>query len=143
MALHEGVRIHQYLDDWLVRARSHQICLQHKHILVALCQELDWLVNMEKSELYPKPVFDCIGYQFDLKEGKVRPTIDCWQSLQTNIQELLSRWPCPVCQQMSQIGLLTATEKQVGLSWLHKIHTVTLEKQMEGTATSRKGDPYP
>ena len=27
MAIHKGIRIHQYLDDWLVRARSHQICL--------------------------------------------------------------------------------------------------------------------
>ena len=29
MAIHKGIRLHQYLDDWLVRARSHQICLQH------------------------------------------------------------------------------------------------------------------
>ena len=27
MAIHKGIRIHQYLDDWLVRARSHQACL--------------------------------------------------------------------------------------------------------------------
>ena len=30
LAMKKGIRIHQYLDDWLVRARSHQICLQHK-----------------------------------------------------------------------------------------------------------------
>ena len=29
MAIHKGIRIHQYLDDWLVRATSHQACLQH------------------------------------------------------------------------------------------------------------------
>ena len=29
MAIHKGIRIHQYLDDWLVRAGSYQICLQH------------------------------------------------------------------------------------------------------------------
>ena len=27
MAINKGIRIHQYLDDWLVRARSHQDCL--------------------------------------------------------------------------------------------------------------------
>ena len=27
MTIHKGIRIHQYLDDWLVRARSHQVCL--------------------------------------------------------------------------------------------------------------------
>ena len=27
MAIHKDLRSHQYLDDWLVRARSHQTCL--------------------------------------------------------------------------------------------------------------------
>ena len=76
MALQRGIRIHQYLDDWLVWARSHQTCLQHTQTLVALCQDLGWLVNMEKSELDPKQIFDFVGYWFDLKEGKVRPTLD-------------------------------------------------------------------
>ena len=26
-ALQKGIMIHQYLDDWLVRARSHESCL--------------------------------------------------------------------------------------------------------------------
>ena len=29
MALQRGIRIYQYLDDWLVRATSYQTCLQH------------------------------------------------------------------------------------------------------------------
>ena len=74
MAIQKGIRIHQYLDDWLVRATSHQTCLQHTQTLVALYQELGWLVNREKSELDPKQVFNFVGYQFDLREGKVRPT---------------------------------------------------------------------
>ena len=37
MALHRGIRIHQYLDDWSVRATSHQTCLQNAQTLVALC----------------------------------------------------------------------------------------------------------
>ena len=39
-ALQMGIRIHQYLDDWLVRATSNQTCLQHTQTLVALCREL-------------------------------------------------------------------------------------------------------
>ena len=76
MAIHKGIRIHQYLDDWLVRARSHQICFQHTQDLVKMCQQLDWLVNLEKSELEPKQVFDFEGYQFDLRSGRVWPTPD-------------------------------------------------------------------
>ena len=40
MALQRGIRIQQYLDDCLVRATSHQTCLQHRQTLVALCREL-------------------------------------------------------------------------------------------------------
>ena len=119
MAMHKGIRIHQYLDDWLVRARSQQICLHHTQILVKMCQELGWLVNIEKSELEPKQVFDFVGYQFDLRAGRVRPTMDRWQSLQDKIQALLLLPACPVRQFMSLIGLLTATEKQVHLGRLH------------------------
>ena len=71
MAIQKGIRIHQYLDDWLVRARSHHICLQYTQLPVKMCQSLGWLVNIEKSELEQKQVFDFVGYQFDLKSGRV------------------------------------------------------------------------
>ena len=119
MAIHRGIRIHQYLNDCLVRATSHQACLQHTQKLVEICQKLGWLVNLDKSELVPKQVFDFVGYQFDLQAGRVRPTPDRWQSLQNKIWEILSLLTCPVQQFMSLIGLLTATEKQVHLGQLH------------------------
>ena len=76
IAMHRGIRIHQYLDDWLVRDTSYHTCLQHTETLVKICQDLGWLVNIEKSELEPKQVFDFVGYQFDLRSGRVRPTPD-------------------------------------------------------------------
>ena len=135
MALQKGIRIHQYLDDWLVRASTHHTCLQHTQTLVTLCQELGWLVNKEKSELVPKQVFNFVGYQFDLKEGKVRPTEERWQALTHKIRSILSDPVCPVRQFMSLIGLLTATT--------HETHTVALEKQLEGPRVTGKGDPGP
>ena len=118
VAFQKGIRIHQYLDDWLVRASTHHTCLQHTQTLVTLCQELGWLVNKEKLELVPKQVFNFVGYQFNLKEGKVRPTEERWQALTHKIKSILSDPLCPVQQFMSLIGLLTATEKQVHLGRL-------------------------
>ena len=51
MAQGKGIRIHQYLDDWLLRAPCLETCLQHTQTLLALCQQLGWVVNMKKSEL--------------------------------------------------------------------------------------------
>ena len=87
MAIHKGIRIHQYLDDWLVRATSHQDCLQHTRTMVKMCQDLGWMVNVEKSQLEPKQVFDFVGYQFDLRSDRVRPTPDRWQSLQEKFKD--------------------------------------------------------
>ena len=69
---------------------------------------LGWMVNLEKSELEPKQIFDFVDYQFDR-----------WQDLQDKITEILSLPAYPVWQFMSLIGLLTATEKQVHLGRLH------------------------
>ena len=137
MASNMGIRIHQYLDDWLVRAKSHQDCLKHTQDLVRLCQRLGWIVNLEKSELEPKQIFDFVGYQFDLKAGRVRPTQDRWKHLQDKLLEILSLPACLVWQFMSLIGLLTATEKQVHLGRLHMRPV-----QLADSGNTRKSDPY-
>ena len=54
MAQSRGIRIHQYLDDWLLRAPCREICLRHTQTLLDLCCSLGWVVNMDKSELVPQ-----------------------------------------------------------------------------------------
>ena len=142
MAIHKGIRIHQYLDDWLVRARSHHLCLQHTQTLVQICQDLGWFVNVEKSELEPKQVFNFVGYQFDLRSGRVRPTPDQWQTLQEKILTLLSLPVCPFRQFMSLIGLLTATGKTSSpRPATYETHTVASQEQLEGTRITGEGYP--
>ena len=76
-------------------------------------------MNKDKSELDPKQVFSFVGYQFNLKQGRVRPIPEHWQALQTKIRDLISNRVCPVWKLMSPIGLLTTTETQVHLGRLH------------------------
>ena len=57
MALHRVIRIHQYLDDWLVRARSHQTCFHHTQILVALCQDLGSFCEQREIRTRPQTIF--------------------------------------------------------------------------------------
>ena len=40
MAQARSIRIHQYLDDWLIRAPIRDSCHQGTRSLLALCQEL-------------------------------------------------------------------------------------------------------
>ena len=90
----------------LVFAKSHQTCLHQLQTAVAMCQELGLIVNMEKSELEPKQIFDYVGYQFNLKEGQVRPTLEHWQTLNLKIQKLLLNPFCRVKHLVSLISLV-------------------------------------
>ena len=42
MAQARGIRIHQYLDDWLLRAPCQVTCLLHTQTLLDLCHSLGW-----------------------------------------------------------------------------------------------------
>ena len=119
MAQAKGIRLHQYLDDWLIRSQTKESCSYQTQALLTLCQELGWVVNLHKSELDPKQVFDFVGYRYDLNRGVVLPTPQRWQILNDKIHFLLESRSCSVRQFMSLIGLLTATEKQVPLGRLH------------------------
>ena len=84
-----------------------------------MCQQLGWLVNVEKPELEPKQDFNLVGYQFDLRSDPVRLTPDRWQNLQEKMLKLLSLPAYPVREFRSVIGLLTPKEKQVHVGQLH------------------------
>ena len=115
MAQARGIRIHQYLDDWLLRAPCRETCLDQTRSLMDLCQRLEWVVNLKKSELIPQQEFNFVGYRFDLSRGLVKPTQERWQALTPMIKMLMTKEDCSVRQFMSLIGLLTATEELANL----------------------------
>ena len=82
-----------------------------------ICQNLGWLVNLDKSELEPKQIFDFVGYQFDLKMGQVRPKPDRWQNLQEKVLQILSLPACPAVHVPDRY--VDCHEKQVHLGRLH------------------------
>ena len=53
MAQSRGIRIHQYLDNWLIRVPTKESCHQGNQSLLALCQELGGIVNFQKSSWNP------------------------------------------------------------------------------------------
>ena len=99
MAQARGIRLHQYL--WLIRSISWDKCLHDTQTLLSLCQELGWLVNVQKSELIPKQVFDFVGYQYDLVQGVVRPKTERWHALNQKMRFLQDAPFCTVRQMMS------------------------------------------
>ena len=83
-----------------------------------MCQQLGWLMNLEKSELEPKQDCDFVGYQFVFGSDRFRPTLDWWQSLQETVKTAIpTGLPGPGIHVLDR--LLTSTEKHVNLGRLH------------------------
>ena len=81
MALIRGIRLHQYLDDWLIRAQSQEEAQMNTQTVVDLTQSLGWIINQEKSELKPTQVFSFMGYKYHLDTTLVKPTQERWLKL--------------------------------------------------------------
>ena len=119
MALSKGLRLHQYLDDWLIRSQSREEALVNTQAVVDLTQSLGWIINQQKSELNPTQVFSFVGYEYHLDSALVKPTQERWLKLQDFILQLKSKHVLTARCLMSLIGLLASTEKMVPEGRLH------------------------
>ena len=128
MDLHNGIRIHQYLEDWLVRARSHQICLQHTEELVQMGQNLGWLVNLEKIRT---------GSKTGLRLCRLPVRPEKWSGL-TNSGPVADT-TAKILETSFPTGLSTHRETSSSRPSTHDTFTVASQKQLEGTRVPRKG----
>ena len=140
MASHKGIRIHQYLDDWLVRARSKQLCSLHTQILVKMCRKLGWLVNIEKSESGTKT-------NLQLCRLPIRPPVrsgqtytgpvakPAGQDTNTFISTDLSGQTIHVPDRPANSHREASSPRPV----THETHSVASQKQLESSGISREG----
>ena len=63
-----------------------------------LTQSLGWIINQEKSELKPTPVFSFVGYEYHLDSALVKPTPERWLKLQDLILRLKKVKTCFDCK---------------------------------------------
>ena len=81
----QGTRIHQYQDNWLVRQ------IQPPNLSPSYSDPSGYVSGFSmdskdgKIRTGTKQLFDFIGYQIDLMEDKVRPTLECRLTLKLKI----------------------------------------------------------
>ena len=114
-----GNRVHQYLDDWLLRANTRHQCLVQTKELIQVVQDLSFVINFEKSELEPTKKIDFLGYHFDLIQGKVFPTDKKLGILEKAVQDMEVVSQTTPRLLMSLIGVLAYLEKTIPMGRLH------------------------
>ena len=108
-----GINLHQYIDDWLIRALTHQLCLAHTGTAMFLTRMLGFIPHMEKSQLDPVQIFLFLGYLFNLILGMVMPTQERWVKIQHIVRLFCQSTSLPARMWQRLLGLLAATERLV------------------------------
>ncbi|XP_041350669.1 uncharacterized protein LOC121369684 [Gigantopelta aegis] len=84
-----GIRMHNYLDDWLIPAASQTACLVGVEFVIDMILRLGFIPNWVKSELVPVQVFTYLEVVFNLVEASVLPTDSQLHNFMTLAQCLL------------------------------------------------------
>ena len=88
---------------------------QHTQELVKICQELGWLVNLEKSELEPRQIF--IFCRLPVRPQVQHRTVGRTIRINTG-NTVTTRLSSPAVHVSDRLLTVTATEKQVDLGLL-------------------------
>ena len=62
----QGIQVHSYLNDWIIRAEDPEITSQHAQETIELLQTLRWTINWQKSLLNPSQTVEFLGLHFKI-----------------------------------------------------------------------------
>ena len=85
----QGIHVHTYLDDLIIRAHSRKQSLEHAQHILQLLQSLGWTINLDKSMLQPFLIPDFLGLHFNLEQALISPP-DSFLPTLTNVLSRLS-----------------------------------------------------
>ena len=90
-----GVKLHVYLEDWLIRADTPEQAQLHAQTTISVLQFLGWIINYEKSgstacpdDLTPSQDFQFIGMQFNARQFTVAPLL----KMHLKVQSVHQHW---------------------------------------------------
>ena len=84
----QGVKLHVYLDDWLIRADTPEEAQLHAQTTIKVLQFLRGIINFEKSDLTPSQDFQFIGMQFNTRRFTVAPL----PKMRVKVQSVHQHW---------------------------------------------------
>ena len=84
-----GIKIHTYLDDWIVHHRDHNTLLSHKDYVLQWAEQLGLQVNFQKSSLVPVQTVVFLGARLDLQSHLAFPSPEHLNRVKVCIGQIL------------------------------------------------------
>ena len=94
---------------------SRDRCAEHRDLVLLLCKEQGWVVNLQKSEPIPQQVFAFVGIHYNLI-STAHPTLENWIKVIIAAQSLVQASSLPAVTWQSIIGILQGQSRLVPFS---------------------------
>ncbi len=114
-----GIRILNYIDDWLILAQSEELALRHRDVVLAHLESLGLRLNAKKSVLSPVQrttylgvVWDSVTMQAQLSPARVESILNALKNI-----KLGQRITAHYLQRV--LGLMAAASTVIPLGLLH------------------------
>ncbi len=109
----QGIVMHVYLDDLLIRCQDRATCGKWTMMVLHLLFYLGLGAQLEKSDLNPSQVFTYIGIRFLTDVGLMVPPQDRLDKIETTGKSLIKEKGGAARLWLSLIGLMGSAERQV------------------------------
>jgi hypothetical protein len=103
-----GIRLIIYLDDILIKAESHDLALHHAASTLNLLEGLGFIVNYQKSQLFPCQEMKFLGYLIDSNAMTLQLPGEKLRKIRRKCQKLLDQTTISVRELSKFLGLLTS-----------------------------------
>ena len=115
----QGIRILNYIDDWLILAHSEQMAARHRDAVLAHMKELGLRLNAEKSVLSPAQRTAYLGVVWDSTTMQARLSPARIESVLTAVARVKVGRSLTVKQFQRLLGLLAAASNVIPFGLLH------------------------
>ncbi len=114
-----GVRILNYLDDWLILAQSREQLGDHRDLVLRHLSQLGLRVNWEKSKLSPVQRISFVGVELDSVSMTARLTEERAQAVLNCLSSFRGRNVVPLKQFQRLLGHMASAAAVTPLGLLH------------------------
>ncbi|KAI2668821.1 Transposon Ty3-G Gag-Pol polyprotein [Labeo rohita] len=114
-----GIRVLNYIDDWLILAQSREIALQHRDIVLAHVVSLGLRLNTSKSVLSPAQRTTYLGIVWDSITMRARLSPARIETIRQTMSKVRLGQEHSVHQYQKMLGLMASASTVIPLGLLH------------------------
>ena len=103
-----GIRVTNYLDDFVIFGKSQNDCQQNLHHVTEHLTRLGFLINLEKSQIIPDVACKYLGVIINSTEMKLYLTVEKKNKIKVLVERVLKKKACKFDELLSLIGILIA-----------------------------------